>query len=61
LNQKYGTIVGVSFGYHDASCCISKNGKLITAVQEVLVELKMTSHFQVKAYDTAWNKLTLLK
>ncbi len=27
-------IIGVSFGYHDASCCILKDGKLLAAVQE---------------------------
>ncbi|MDK1288857.1 carbamoyltransferase [Pseudoalteromonas umbrosa] len=27
-------IVGISFGYHDSSCCIMKDGELVAAVQE---------------------------
>lgn len=27
-------IIGISFGYHDSSCAVLKNGKLIAAVQE---------------------------
>ncbi len=33
-NKKKNVVMGVAFGYHDASCCIIKDGKLIASAQE---------------------------
>jgi len=32
--NKPRVVVGMSFGYHDAACCILKDGRLVAAVQE---------------------------
>ncbi len=34
LNGEKQVVIGVSFGYHDASCCIIKDGVLIASAQE---------------------------
>ncbi len=33
-SKKRNIIMGVAFGYHDASCCILEDGKLIASAQE---------------------------
>ena len=33
-SKKRNVVIGVAFGYHDASCCIIEDGKLIASAQE---------------------------
>ncbi|TCL57601.1 carbamoyltransferase [Kineothrix alysoides] len=50
-DKKENVIIGVSFGYHDASCCIIKNGELVASAQEErFTRIKHDSSAPVNAF-----------